>query len=159
VGAPTSTLQPSNLGAFDRRTAKPGSTAKSVSLHPPTQPEFGKPLQRQEIREMLEPAMFIGLGLVAAWAHLRFPRLRPSSLLRAILRVAVSFAAFASLPAGLGLLLPLAPSPAQARYIVLALLFPTLTYVLLTWIWLLARILQELSGGAPRGGHPVSSES
>ena len=103
--------------------------------------------------------MFIGLGVVALWAHLRFPHLRPSSLLHAILHVAVAFAVFAMLPAGLGLLLPLAPSPAQARYIALVLVIPTLTYVLLTWVWLLARILHDLSGGTPRGGHPVSSGS
>ena len=57
------------------------------------------------------------------------------------------------------LLLPLAQSPAQARYMVLGLLIPTLTYVLLSWVWLLARILQDLFGGTPRNGHPVSRES
>jgi hypothetical protein len=108
--------------------------------------------------QMLEPAMFIGLGAVALWAHLQFPGRRPGSLRRAILHVAVSFAAFASMPATLGFLLRLAPSPGQARYIVLALLIPTLTYVLLTWVWLLARILHDLLGGNPRGGHPVSAE-
>jgi hypothetical protein len=109
--------------------------------------------------EMLEPAMFIGLGFVAVWAHLRFPRLRPRSLLRAILHVAVAFAMFALLPAALGFLLPLAPSPAQAWYMVVALLIPALTYLLLSWVWLLARILHDLFGGIPRGGHPVSNES
>jgi|ERR1041385_924809 ABC-type uncharacterized transport system permease subunit len=108
---------------------------------------------------MLEPAMLIGLGAVAVWTHVNHPRLRPRSLLRAILRVAISFGAFATLPAALGFLLPLLPSPAQARFIVLVLLIPTLTYVLLTWVWLLARILQDLSGGTPRGGHPASNES
>jgi hypothetical protein len=108
---------------------------------------------------MLEPAMLIGLGVVAVWAHLRFPRLRPGSLLRAILHVAISFGAFAALPVALGLLLPLAPSPAQAQYIVLALLIPTLTWMLLTWVWLLARILHDLGGRTPRGGHPVSGGS
>ena len=103
--------------------------------------------------------MFIGLGVVAVWTYLRFPQLRPGSLLRAILHVAMSFAGFATLPTALGVLLPLAPSSAQARYIALCLLVPTLTYLLLTWVWLLARILHDLSGGTPRGGHPVSSES
>jgi len=32
---------------------------------------------------MLEPAMFTGLGAVAVWAHVRFPGLRPGSLVRA----------------------------------------------------------------------------
>ena len=101
--------------------------------------------------------MFIGLGLVAVWTYLRFPRLRPGSLLRAVLHVAIAFGVFATLPTALGLLLPLAPSPRQAPYIVLALVLPTLTYLLLTWVWLLARILHELGGGTPRGGHPASS--
>jgi ABC-type uncharacterized transport system permease subunit len=105
---------------------------------------------------MLEPAMFIGLGAVAVWTHVNCPRLRPCSLLRAILHVAISFGAFATLPTVLGYLLPLVPSPAQARLIALVLLIPSLTYVLLTWVWLLARILHDLSGGTPRGGHPVS---
>lgn len=103
--------------------------------------------------------MFIGLGSVAVWTYLRFPHLRPGSLLRAILHVAVAFGAFATLPTVLGLLLPVAPSPAQAPYVVLALLLPTLTYVLLSWVWLLARILHDLGGGTPRGGHPASSAS
>jgi hypothetical protein len=107
--------------------------------------------------QMLEPVMFIGLGAVALWAHVRFPRLRPASLLRAVLRVAVSFGVFAMLPAALGFVMPLASSPAQARYLVLALLIPALTSVLLTWVWLLGRILHDLLGG-PRGGHPVSTE-
>jgi hypothetical protein len=86
----------------------------------------------------------------------RFPRLRPTSLLRAILHVAVSFGAFALLPATLSLLLPVAPH-AQAPYLVLALLIPSLTYLLLSWVWLLARILHDLHGG-PRGGHPAATE-
>jgi hypothetical protein len=109
------------------------------------------------MREMLEPAMFLGLGAVAVWTYLRFPRLRPSSLLWAVLHVAVSFGVFALLPETLHLLLPLAPSRAEVPYIVLAVLIPTLTYLLLSWVWLIARILQEL-GGTPRGGHPVGAE-
>ena len=103
--------------------------------------------------------MFTGLGLVAVWVHSRFPRLRPGSLLGAILQVVLAFAMFVTVPTAQNLLLPLVPSATQARCVVLALLIPTLTYVLLTWVWLLARILQDLSGGNPRGGHPVSSET
>jgi hypothetical protein len=106
------------------------------------------------MREMLEPAMFVGLGAVAVWAHVRFPRIHPGSLLRAALHVAVSFGAFAVLPETLHLVLPLAPSHALVPLFLLALLFPTFTYVLLSWVWLLSRILNDLFGG-PRGGHPV----
>jgi hypothetical protein len=31
-----------------------------------------------------------------------------------------------------------------------------MTYMLLSWVWLIARILHDLLGGSPRGGHPVS---
>ena len=105
---------------------------------------------------MLEPAMFIGLGAVAAWTYVNFPRLRPGSLLRAIVHVAVSFAGFALLPTVLSVLLPALPSHAAQPYVVLTLLIPALTYVLLSWIWLIARILHEI-GGNPRGGHPVDA--
>jgi hypothetical protein len=107
---------------------------------------------------MLEPAMFVGLSLVAVWAYVRYPRLRPRSLLRAAVHVAVSFAGFALLPMALSLVLPLAPSRQLAPYLVLALLIPTLTYVLLSWVWLIGRILHDLFGGTPRGGHPASAE-
>jgi hypothetical protein len=59
----------------------------------------------------------------------------------------------------LSVLIPLTPSPELRPYLVLALLIPTLTYVLLAWVWLLARILHDFSGGNPRGGHPVSTKS
>jgi hypothetical protein len=103
--------------------------------------------------------MFIGLGLVAVWAYVRYPRLRPCSLVRAAVHVAVSFAVFALLPATLSLLLPVISSNTLAPYVVVALLIPSLTYVLLSWVWLIARVLDDLFGSAPRGGHPVSAKS
>jgi hypothetical protein len=42
---------------------------------------------------------------------------------------------------------------------VLGVLIATLTYVLLSWVWLIARILHGLLGGTPRGGHPVVTEA
>ena len=107
---------------------------------------------------MLEPAMLIGLGLVAVWAYVNYPRLRPSSLLRAVVHVIVSFTGFALLPALLSVVIPVLPSRTSMPYIVLALLIPVLTYVLLSWVWLIARVLQDI-GGTPRGGHPVSTGS
>ena len=107
---------------------------------------------------MLEPAMFIGLGVVAVWTYVNCPRLRPGSLVRAVLHVALSFAVFALLPMALTALLPLLPSRTSAPYVVLALLIPVMTYLLLSWVWLIARILQDI-GGNPRGGHPVSARS
>ena len=107
---------------------------------------------------MLQSSMFIGLGLVAFWVHFRFPRLRPRSLARAAAHVAVSFGAFALLPTVLRFLLPAVPSPSRAPYVVLALLIPALTYVLVSWVWLLARIVHDLFCG-PRGGHPIQTRA
>lgn len=108
---------------------------------------------------MLEPATLIGLGVLAVWVYVRFPRLRPGSLLRAIAHVALSFGGFALLPAALSVLLPLFPAHTSQVCAALALLFVTLTYVLVSWVWLIARILHELFGGNPRGGHPAATES
>jgi hypothetical protein len=150
VGAPTSTLQPSNFGASD-------GAPRDVFASGASSPAFEKPIRRQEMHQMLQPAMFIGLGLVAFWFYLRYPRLRPRSLALAAIHVAVSFGAFALLPLVLGLLLPITVSPGQAVYVVLVLLIPTLTYILLSWVWLLARILHDFSRG-PRGGHPAATD-
>ena len=103
--------------------------------------------------------MFTGLGLVAVWAYFRYPRLRPGSLPGAAVHVAVSFTAFALLPTTLSFLLPVVPSHELVPYVVLALLIPLLTYVLLSWVWLIARVLHELFGGTPRGGHTVGTRS
>jgi hypothetical protein len=120
---------------------------------------FNKPIERHEMEVMLEPAMFLGLGAVAVWMYFRFPGLRPGSLVRAAVHVAVSFLGFALLPATLGVLLPGLASHGLRTTVALALLISELTYLLLSWVWLVARILQDLLGGTPRGGHPVSSES
>lgn len=107
---------------------------------------------------MLEPAMFLGLGAVALWTYLRFPGLRPASLTRAVAHVVISFGAFALLPVALRLFLPLVATREQAACLVLAVLIPALTYLLLSWVWLIARILGDL-GGTPRGGHPATNKS
>lgn len=103
--------------------------------------------------EILEPATFLGLGAVAIWLYMRFPGLRPRTITRAIVHVGVSFGLFnlipyliapcAKLPAGLGL-------PVYVAGVML----PTLGYVLLSWLWLMAKI-HDLSNSKPRGGHRV----
>jgi hypothetical protein len=110
------------------------------------------------MQEMLEPMMFIGLGAVAVWTHAKYPGLRPGSLLSAIVHVALSYAAFAFLPTVLGVLVPLFPAPSAQPFFALMLLIASFTYLLLSWVWLIARILQDI-GGDPRGGHPVAGET
>ena len=106
---------------------------------------------------MFEPATFLGLACVAVWVYVRYPRIRPQSLVWAAIHVAISFIAFSLLPETLNLLLPLAPSPSARLFVALALLIPALTYVLLSWVWVIARIV-ELLDGNPRGGHPVTNQ-
>ncbi|HZD87044.1 MAG TPA: hypothetical protein VE088_03455 [Gaiellaceae bacterium] len=98
-------------------------------------------------------AVFIGLAAVAVWLHVRYPSRRPNSLVGAVVRLAVSFVALGLLPNGLSLVLTHAPRPSQLM-LSLALLFPVVTYWLLSWVWLLGRIMHDLLGG-PRGGLPV----
>lgn len=107
---------------------------------------------------MLESAMFVGLASVAIWAYIRYPSLRPASLARACVHVALSFLGFALLPTALGFMLPLVEVHALQVSVVLALLISALTYVLLSWVWLLGRILHDLLGGTPRGGHPATGD-
>lgn len=59
---------------------------------------------------MLEPAMLIGLGAVAVWTYVNYPRLRPTSLIRAVAHVIASFVGFALLPELLSAVLPVLPS-------------------------------------------------
>jgi hypothetical protein len=106
---------------------------------------------------MLYPAMLLGLGAVAVWTYVNYPRLRPGSLMRAVLHVVLSFCGFALLPLLLGVLLPVLPGHALRLYVVLALLLPALTYLLLSWVWLIARILHDVLGGTPRGGLPAEN--
>jgi hypothetical protein len=106
---------------------------------------------------MFEPATFLGLAAVAIWVYVRYPRIRPRSLVVALLHVALSFIAFSLLPTTLSLLLPLAEPSSSRLFVALMLLIPELTYVLLSWVWLIARIV-ELLGGTPRGGHPATNQ-
>jgi hypothetical protein len=101
----------------------------------------------------LEPATFIGLGAVAIWLYIRFPRFRPATIVRAIIHVAASFFLFSLVPYGVTLCLRALPAPLSLFVFVSCMLIPTLGYVLLSWLWLIAR-LHDL-GRPPRGGHPV----
>lgn len=98
--------------------------------------------------------MFLGLGLVAVWAHVRYPKLRPNSLGWAAAQVCISSLAFVLLPATLHLVLPFLQSDALRFTVLLALLMAGLTYVLLSWVWLIAYILRAGMSG-PSGGHRI----
>ncbi len=101
--------------------------------------------------------MFPGLAVVALWLHVRYPARRPASLVRAGLHVVVSFVLLDLVPDGLSFVLTRVPPSPLRLCLALALLIPAVTYWLLSWIWLAARIAQDLGG--PRGGLPVARDA
>jgi hypothetical protein len=104
--------------------------------------------------KILEPATFAGLGVVALWLYLRFPRLRPQTIKRAMAHVAVSFALFALLPYLVDVFTASLPKVVAIFVFFAFLLLPVLTYVLFSWIGLIAKI-HDLADSTPRGGHRV----
>jgi hypothetical protein len=107
------------------------------------------------MRHLFMPGMFAGVGLIALWVHIRYPRLEPKSLKRAALHIAVSIAIFHFAPIGLHEIVVHLPLPVSVVVGVSAWLVPTFCYVLLSWLWLLAKLRDQT--GSPRGGHPVRS--
>ena len=107
---------------------------------------------------VLEPATLVGLGAVALWVYVRLPRLRPSTLTRAIVHVGISFTLFNFMPYGVGLCLRMLPSPVSIGVFVLVLLVPVLSYVLVSWVWLMAK-LHDLTDSKPSGGHRVPADA
>ncbi len=103
---------------------------------------------------ILEPVTLVGLGAVAVWLYVRYPRLRPRTIMRAMAHVAASFGLFALLPYTVGFCLAALPKPLAVVAFVVGLLIPTLTYVLFSWLGLMAK-LHDLADSTPRGGHPV----
>jgi hypothetical protein len=103
----------------------------------------------------LESAFFLGIGVVAIWLYVRVPRIRPNSLTRAIVHVAASFFLFGLVPYGSGYCLKTMPAPFSVLAIFVGMLVPTLGYVFLSWLWLIARI-HDIGNSLPRGGHPAS---
>jgi hypothetical protein len=104
--------------------------------------------------DLLEPLTLLGLGAVAVWVWVRCPRLRPGTIRRAMAHVAASFGAFALLPYSISPWLGALGKPLGPALFVVMLLIPTLTYVLFSWLGLMAK-LHDLADSTPRGGHTV----
>jgi CBS domain containing-hemolysin-like protein len=96
--------------------------------------------------------MYAGAMASAIWAYARFPRLRPATVGRAVPHVAVSFAAFHLTPYLLEACGRMFPPRIATVVAVAIVVVPTLSYIYLSWVWLIGRIAQNLSRG-PRGGH------
>lgn len=103
--------------------------------------------------QTLQAAMFLGLGAVAVWLHVRYPRLRPRNLVFAIVHVGASFGIFSLLPYAIDLCREL-PGRSGLPVFVVGFMIPGLFYVLLSWLWLMVKI-HDLANRTPRGGHRV----
>jgi protein-S-isoprenylcysteine O-methyltransferase Ste14 len=98
--------------------------------------------------------MFIGVGLLAIWVHLRFPRLQARTLSRAFVHIGLALGVLQIVSLMVGVSLHSLPRPYVAVTAAVLLTIAALCYVLLSWIWLLVRLRDR---GLPRGGHPVST--
>jgi hypothetical protein len=111
------------------------------------------------VNPVLQPAMYVGLGLVALWTYVRFPGRRPRSISHAFGHVVLSFALMLVLPVVLALVLAFLHGRGAVAVFLIGALMPSLGYLLLSWFWLLGRIVGDVDGGTPRGGHPVANAS
>lgn len=98
--------------------------------------------------------MYGGGVILALWSYVRFSNLRPATLRGAVAHVAVSMVAFRLVPLLLDLCGHVIPGPLALVVAIAGVVAPALCYVYLSWLWLIARISENLSRG-PRGGHPV----
>ena len=106
---------------------------------------------------MFESESFIGLALVALWIYVRFPNRRPQSLMRAIARVVLAFSLFMALPFAMAVFHAFFRGPTAGIAFLLVIAMPLLCGVMLSFIWLLARVLHEFGPDLPKGGHPATS--
>lgn len=110
------------------------------------------------MRHIYMPSMFVGVGLIAVWIHTRFPRLEPPTFRRALVHTAASIAVFALVPYGVRLSVVLLPRQLAIALAEACLVIPAFSYVLLSWLWLLARV-RDHGGSTPRGGHRVGASA
>jgi ABC-type nickel/cobalt efflux system permease component RcnA len=106
---------------------------------------------------MFETESFIGLALIALWIYVRFPERRPQSLMHAIARVVLAFGLFMVLPFALLVFHSIFPGHTAGVAFLLAVAMPLLCGVLLSFIWLLARVLHDYGPDLPSGGHPATN--
>jgi protein-S-isoprenylcysteine O-methyltransferase Ste14 len=84
--------------------------------------------------------------------HVRFPRLQAKTLSRALVHIMLALVVLHLASLLVSLSLHSLPRPHVAVVVVVLVTILALCYVLLSWIWLLARLRDQ---GIPRGGHRV----
>jgi hypothetical protein len=101
--------------------------------------------------------MLASVGLLAMWVYARFPKAQPSTLKGAFIHVFVSISLFHLAPTMIRSCVQLLPAPPSILVGLIGVTVPGLCYVLVSLIWLLAKLRDQ--GSSPRGGHPVTARS
>lgn len=106
---------------------------------------------------VFESASYLGLALIALWIYVRFPNRRPETLTRAIARVVLAFSLFMVLPFVLFAFRAVFHGHTAGVAFVLVVAMPMLCGVMVSFIWLLARLLHDFGPDLPNGGHPATT--
>jgi hypothetical protein len=94
---------------------------------------------------LLTALVGLGAGAIALWIDVRFPRLAPQELPKALLHVAASLAvAYGTRPA-MHLLLA-SEDPRVPLFAIFGIVFPSIVYCLLAGIWVIKLAQRTLSG-------------
>jgi hypothetical protein len=100
--------------------------------------------------------MLLGVGTLAIWTYVRFPRLQPASIRGALIHLGVSTVLFNLVPLLIHLTIEAVSRPFSVVISIACITVPAFCYLLTSVIWLLVR-LRDGVGSSPRGGHPVSA--
>jgi hypothetical protein len=90
-------------------------------------------------------AIGLGAGAIALWIDVRFPRLAPQELVKALLHVAASLAVAYATGPPMQMLLA-SDDPRITLLAVFGLAFPSIVYCLLAGLWVLKLLQRALSG-------------
>jgi ABC-type spermidine/putrescine transport system permease subunit II len=107
-------------------------------------------------QRLFEPSMFLGVAVLAVWVYVRLPHLKPKTLRAAAVHVLLSIATFSIAPIPVRATVHTLPLPLSVIVAIGAITIPALCYVLLSWVWFIARVI-DAGTSTPRGGHPASA--
>jgi uncharacterized BrkB/YihY/UPF0761 family membrane protein len=115
------------------------------------------PMRRATMTPRLfEPSMFLGVAVLAVWVHVRLPDIKPKTLRSAAVHVLLSIVSFSLAPIPVRATLHALPLPLSIVVAIGAITIPALCYVLLSWVWFIARVI-DAGASRPSGGHPASA--
>jgi hypothetical protein len=97
--------------------------------------------------------LLAGGAALAIWSFTHFATRRPSDFKLAAAHVVVAYCVMHTARPAIRLLAAHIPQPFALILSIAVITVPAITYLLLSWLWLLACVRDVLP--RPRGGHPV----